>query len=129
MSFTLPAEKEYFSIGEVSRITGVRPYVLRYWESRFGLLRPARRDSGQRKFTRRDVETIGRIRELLYERRFTIEGAKKHLRQEAKKGPVQMPLELAESSAAVETLREIKKELADLLHDLKSADFPWAATI
>ncbi len=129
MSFSLPAEKEYFSIGEVSRITGVRPYVLRYWESRFGLLRPARRDSGQRKFTRRDVETIARIRELLYDRRFTIEGAKKHLRQEAKKGPVQMPLELAESAAAVETLREIKKELADLLHDLKSADFPSAATL
>ncbi|MBI4397266.1 MAG: MerR family transcriptional regulator [Elusimicrobia bacterium] len=123
MIVSLPAEKEYFSIGEVSRITGVKPYILRYWESRFGLLRPNRRESGQRKFTRRDVETICRIRELLYERRFTIEGAKKHLRQQDKKAPVQISLELAESSAAAETLKEVKKELTDILQVLRNGNY------
>ena len=119
----LPAEKEYFSIGEVGRITGVKPYILRYWEAEFGLLRPARRASGQRKFTRRDVEAIGRIRELLYERRFTIEGAKKHLREEARKGPAQISLELDDSSAALQVLKDVKKELTDILRVLKSGDY------
>ena len=118
----IPAEKEYFSIGETSRITGVKPYILRYWESKFSLIRPLRRDSGQRRFTRRDVETIGKIRELLYDRRFRIEGAKKFLRQQAKKGPEQVSLELGESAAALQCLREVKTELSALLMDLKQAD-------
>jgi DNA-binding transcriptional MerR regulator len=120
---TLPTEKDFFSIGEASRITGVKTYILRYWESKFGLLRPARRDSGQRKFARKDLETIQKIRELLYDRRFTIEGARKHLRLEAKKGSIQMPLELADSSAAVETLRDVKKEISELLRTLKSNEY------
>lgn len=125
MNPAFPPEKEFFSIGEVSRITGVKPYILRYWESVFGLLRPARRESGQRRFSRRDVETIGRIRELLYEKRFTIEGAKKHLRQEARRGPaqMQMPLELTQSAASVEILREIKKELGEVVKLLRDGDY------
>lgn len=128
MALSFPPEKEYFSIGEVSRITGIKTYVLRYWESRFGLLRPARRESGQRKFARRDVETIAQIRELLYDRRFTIEGARKYLRQQSKRGAAQMTLELAESAAAVETLRQVKKELADILRDLKNNDYSSAGS-
>jgi DNA-binding transcriptional MerR regulator len=120
---TLPTEKEFFSIGEASRITGVKTYILRYWESKIGLLRPARRDSGQRKFTRKDLETIQKIRELLYDRRFTIEGARKHLRQEAKRGPAQIPLELADSSAAIETLKDVKKDISELLRTLKSTEY------
>jgi DNA-binding transcriptional MerR regulator len=120
---TLPAEKEFFSIGEASRITGVKTYILRYWESKFGLLRPARRDSGQRKFTRRDLETIQKIRELLYDRRFTIEGARKHLRQEARRGPAQASLELSDDSAALATLREVKKEISDLLRTFKTTEY------
>jgi DNA-binding transcriptional MerR regulator len=125
----LPAEKEFYSIGEASRLTGVKPHVLRYWEASFGLIRPARRDSGQRKFTRRDLETVQRIRELLYEKRFTIEGAKKHLRHEAKKGPAQMSLELGDSAAAVEALRDVKKELSEILRALRGADFADAASL
>ncbi len=88
-----------------------------------GRLRPARRESGQRKFVRRDVETVLRIKELLYDRRFTIEGAKKHLRDMDKRGPVQRTFELDQSSAAVETLREVKKELLDVMKMLRARDF------
>ncbi len=129
MDLTLLAEKEYFSIGEVGQIAGVPPYVLRYWESRIGVLKPARRNSGQRKFTRRDVETILRIKELLYDRGFTVEGAKKHLRQTDKRGPVQRSLELADSGAAIGTLREVKKEVSDLIRILKKRDYQPAEPI
>ena len=81
-----------------------------------------RRTSGHRKFTRKDLEMIRRIRELLYERRFTVEGAKKHLRAEAKKGPAQATLEFEGASAAVQTLREVKAELAEMLDSLRDSD-------
>ena len=123
MTISLPPDQEYFSIGEVSQLTDLKPYILRYWESKFGLLHPARRESGQRKFTRRDVETIAYIRELLYDRRFTIEGAKKHLRDKAKRGPVQMSFELEDTVAAMEVLRDVKKELTGLLRDIKSQNY------
>jgi DNA-binding transcriptional MerR regulator len=125
MDFGLLTEKEFFSIGEVSRLSGTKPYVIRYWES-LGLLKPSRRDSGQRKFTRRDVETVAKIKELLYDRGFTTEGAKKYLRQQAKQGPAQIPLELEESSAAVQCLRDVKRDLTDLLRTLKTTDYKSA---
>jgi DNA-binding transcriptional MerR regulator len=115
-----PPEKEYFSIGETSRITGVKPYILRYWEREFALLRPLRRTSGHRKFTRRDLENIQRIRELLYDRRFTVEGAKKFLRAETKRGPSQPSLEFTDASAAVQALKEVKEELSSMLQSLSS---------
>ncbi len=118
----LPPDKEYFSIGETGRIAGVKPYILRYWEREFGLLRPMRRVSGHRKFTRKDLETIRRIRELLYERRFTVEGAKKFLKQEAKRGPAQASLDFEDASAAVQVLKEVKAELAEMLESLKGSD-------
>ncbi|HRY29810.1 MAG TPA: MerR family transcriptional regulator [Elusimicrobiota bacterium] len=128
MVLPFPPEKEYFSIGEAGRLTGTKPYILRYWESKFGLVRPARRESGQRKFTRQDVETIARIKELLYEKRFTIEGAKKYLRDLARRGPVQMSLELNETSAAVDTLRDVKKDITGLLKELKKRSFSSAGS-
>src|SRR3989338_4707326 len=101
VNFAVPLpEKEYFSIGETSRITGVKPYILRYWEREFSLLRPLCRTSGHRKFTRRDLESIQRIRELLYDRRFTVAGAKKHLKSEVRRGPAQASLEFGDASAA-----------------------------
>lgn len=123
MFTALPPEKEYYSIGEASRITGVKPHVLRYWEKEVPSLRPMRRTSGHRKFTRRDMETIRHLRELLYDKRLTLEGAKKLLRQEAKRGPAQAFLpEFGESSAAVQALKEVKAELSELLDLLKASD-------
>ena len=77
-------DKEFFTIGEVSRITDVPAYVLRYWESEFRILRPARRVSGQRKYIKNDVARILRVKDLLYIKKFTIAGAKKHLLSEKK---------------------------------------------
>lgn len=72
--------KLYFRIGEVSEIVGVKPYVLRYWETEFGDVRPTKSKSGQRLYKRRDVELLLMVRELLYEHRYTIDGAKQRLR-------------------------------------------------
>ncbi len=71
--------KSYFRIGEVSRILGVEPYVIRYWEAEFKTVRPIRTKSDQRLYRRKDVEALVDIRSLLYEKNFTIRGAKKQL--------------------------------------------------
>ncbi len=76
----IPDDKKYFRIGEVSRIVGVEPYVLRYWEGEFPQLRPARADSNQRTYQRNDLELLLEIKRLLYEEKLTVEGARKRLR-------------------------------------------------
>ena len=75
-------DKLFFKIGEVAELTGTKPHVLRYWESEFQILRPAKGDSGQRVYRRKDVEIVFRIRRLLYEENFTIAGAKKQLQKQ-----------------------------------------------
>ncbi len=74
-------QKLYFRIGEVANIVGVEPHVLRYWESEFRSVRPQKSARGQRIYSRRDVETLLRVKELLYAHRFTIAGAKRRLRE------------------------------------------------
>lgn len=81
-------DKLYFRIGEVSRLAGIKPYVLRYWESEFSSLGPKKSGTGQRLFRRKDVELVLEIKRLLYEKRFTIEGARKFLED---KGKVKAP--------------------------------------
>ena len=68
----IPEEKKFFRIGEVSRIIGVEPYVLRYWESEFPQIRPVRADTNQRTYQKRDLELILEIKRLLYEEKLTI---------------------------------------------------------
>ena len=82
--------KLFFKIGEVCEITDTQPYVLRYWESEFPALAPAKNSSGQRIYRRRDIETVLRIKQLLYEEGFTIAGAKKRLESEMQ-GRVETP--------------------------------------
>jgi len=72
-------DKLFYKIGEVSRIAGVEPYVLRYWESEFSFLRPRKSKSGQRIYVRKDLELVLRIKQMLYQDRFTIEGVRKRL--------------------------------------------------
>jgi DNA-binding transcriptional MerR regulator len=72
-------EKLYFRIGEVAELVGVEPHVLRYWEREFRTIRPTKSAKGQRVYSRRDVENLMRVRELLYKEGFTIAGAKKKL--------------------------------------------------
>ena len=119
MVLTAGEEKEYFSIGEASRLTQVPPYVLRYWESEFHLLRPSRRESGQRKYSRKDVETILKIKDLLYAKGFTIQGAKKSLLKEKRGGSEQLKIELEDTSAAVQVLKEAKQTLEEIVKILK----------
>jgi DNA-binding transcriptional MerR regulator len=105
----IPEDKKYFRIGEVSRIIGVRPYVLRYWESEFPQIRPHRADSKQRTYQKRDLQIILEVKRLLYEEKLTIEGARRKLR--AKRSEKQV-------SVDQEFLREIRRELQDMLKAL-----------
>ena len=72
----LEVKKLYYSIGEVSEITGLKPYVLRYWETEFSNLSPTKNPAGNRAFTEKDINTILEIKRLLYQQKFTIEGAR-----------------------------------------------------
>jgi DNA-binding transcriptional MerR regulator len=87
-------DKLYFKIGEVADIVGVKPYVLRYWESEFSMVKPAKTRSKHRLYRRKDVETLLQIKQLLHEQRFTIEGARKRLKgvQKQVRQQIEMPL-------------------------------------
>jgi len=71
-----------FRIGEVSRLTDTKPFVLRYWESEFPMLQPVKSPKGQRLYRRQDIETVLEIKRLLYDEGFTIAGARRHLREQ-----------------------------------------------
>jgi len=105
----IPAKK-YFTIKETSQITKVPAHVLRYWEKEFQLLRPIRRESGQRRYTSEHIHLIEEIKELLYKKKFTIAGAKKELLKK-KTGHRKQPTLFGDDTAAVETLKKVKKEL------------------
>src|SRR6266568_8749459 len=77
-------DKLYFRIGDVSRLAGIKPYVLRFWESEFPGLGPKKSGTGHRLYRRKDVELVLEIKRLLYEKRFTIEGARKTLETRGK---------------------------------------------
>jgi DNA-binding transcriptional MerR regulator len=113
--------KLFFKIGEVCEITDTQPYVLRYWESEFPALAPAKNSSGQRIYRRRDIETVMRIKELLYEEGFTIAGAKKRLEAELSGKAVTPanPTPAAPSDApAEEHGREMLREVRDGLREI-----------
>jgi DNA-binding transcriptional MerR regulator len=101
-------DKQYFRIGEVAKLLQVKPSVLRFWETEFRSLRPEKTRTNQRRYSRRHVEKLMQIRELLYVRRFTIEGAKRALRED---GGADVPAPGANRAALV----EIKKQLEELL--------------
>jgi len=105
----IPDDKKYFRIGEASRIVGVEPYVLRYWESEFPQLKPCRADSNQRTYQKKDLEALLSIKKLLYDEKMTIEGARQCLKRQASAGT-----EHAGSSTV-----EIKKALYEILELLR----------
>jgi len=75
-------EKDFYRIGEVSRLTDLKPFVLRYWETEFPMLEPVKSPSGHRLYRQEDVEIVLRIKRLLYDEGFTIAGARRHLREQ-----------------------------------------------
>jgi DNA-binding transcriptional MerR regulator len=105
-------EKPYFKIGEAARICGVQPYVLRYWETEFRSLRPQKTPSQQRLYRRKDVELLLQIRHLLYEKRFTIAGARARLREDGRdEAAAPGPPRVVDR----ETLRKLKQGIVELL--------------
>jgi len=112
-------DKLYFKIGEVADIVGVKPYVLRYWETEFPEIAPSKSKSKQRLYKRKEVEQILYIRELLYEEKFTIEGARKQLkslgrRSKGKEKGKQIHLPLPKSRGRRDVLKKLKKKLQEL---------------
>jgi len=106
--------KLYFKIGEVSTITGVEPYVLRYWESEFKTIKPSRTQSKQRIYRRKDVELILEIKKMLYEQKFTIAGARKRLKELKSTDKQQLKFDFQPSKDNQKALKEIKEELKAL---------------
>ena len=113
-------DKIFFKIGEVAELAGVEPYVLRYWETEFKSLCPNKNEKGQRLYKKKEVKQALDIKKLLYEEGYTIEGAKKVLRErsrKAKKGPTQLSIPY-DRDKVVEIISELKKDLRDLLKQL-----------
>jgi len=106
-------DKPFFKIGEAARLCALKPYVLRYWETEFGSLKPQKTRSGQRLYRRQDVELLLRIRHLLYDQRFTIEGARTRLRELGHDEAAAAPLPAPE--VGVETMRKIKQAVIELI--------------
>jgi DNA-binding transcriptional MerR regulator len=107
------AEKLYYRIGEVEALTGVPAYVLRYWESEFKLLRPKKNPAGQRVYRQRELDLVRRIKTLLYDERLTLEGAKKRLLAESRRGTEQLELGIREAQYA-DALRRVRDRLLAL---------------
>jgi DNA-binding transcriptional MerR regulator len=108
-------DKKLYKIGEVCRIADVQPYVLRYWETEFPALAPNKSGGGQRLYTQREIDTILRIKQLLYTEGFTIAGAKKKLDESADGAVDAVPID---DSAARKALLDVKRELNAILHML-----------
>lgn len=112
-------DKLYFKIGEVADLLGVEPYVLRYWETEFTQLTPKKSGTGHRLYRRKDVELLLKIKHLLYEKRFTIEGARQALQGSSKQGKVRPVKRAQQELFSDERLPEIRRELAEILQLLK----------
>jgi len=103
-------DKMYFKISEVSKLTGLEPYILRYWETEFKMIKPMRTKTNQRLYRKKDLELIFRIKQMLYGEGFTIAGTRKKLEGESVKEPEQLDLNLEEKKY-LNLLITVKKEL------------------
>ncbi|HEX9295200.1 MAG TPA: MerR family transcriptional regulator [Polyangiaceae bacterium] len=110
--------KLYFRIGEVANAVGVETHVLRYWETEFRSIRPQKSSRGQRVYSRRDVETLMRVKELLYDRGFTIAGARKQLRDGGIEPREPADPALRDAARMRTAMLDIRKEIVALLETL-----------
>jgi DNA-binding transcriptional MerR regulator len=109
-------DKLYFRIGEVATLCHLPAYVLRFWESEFPQLKPVKSSTGQRMYRKRDVESVLRIKQLLYEQGFTINGARQQLRAEIKSDKTQAAIPFPTHSAPeLQNIRQGLREILDLL--------------
>lgn len=109
-------QKAYYSIGEVCDLTGLKPHVLRYWEEQFTVLSPRKNRAGNRVYRPKDIEVILLLKHLLYEERFTIEGAQKRLTELRREGDLE---EERQDVLSPEVLTAMKEELRALLRVLE----------
>ncbi|HXL14512.1 MAG TPA: MerR family transcriptional regulator [Methylomirabilota bacterium] len=117
---SIPAGRLYYSISEVSDMIGVKPHVLRYWETQFKMLRPKKGRGGARMYRKRDVEILFEVKQLLYDHRFTIAGARRKLLDD-RASKEQMELTFARTDRE-EMLRGLRRDLEGLLSLLQSAN-------
>lgn len=103
--------KPFYKIGEVAKLLDVKPHVLRYWESEFPTLKPKKNPSGQRIYSREDIETLVEIQNLLYNERYTISGARQMLARQ----PVHSPPETVMTETVPQALADLKKHVSELL--------------
>src|SRR5438270_3429861 len=114
-------DKLYFRVGEVATLCRLPAYVLRFWESEFPQLKPVKSSTGQRMYRKRDVESVLRIKQLLYEQGFTIAGARQQLRAETKTDKTQAAIPFPTQSAAeIQHIRQGLREILDLLSTRKT---------
>jgi DNA-binding transcriptional MerR regulator len=111
-------DKLFFRIGEVSSMLGLEAYVLRYWETEFPSLSPKKSGTGHRLYRRKDVELLLKIKHLLYEKRFTIDGARQYLQAETKAASIRDSKQ-EQQVLFQDPLPEIRRELAEILKMLK----------
>jgi DNA-binding transcriptional MerR regulator len=111
----------YYSIAEVSQITGIKPYVLRFWETEFPELHPAKNSAGNRIYRKADIKAVFMIKRLLYDDKYTIDGARQRLKQIKNENDPQLNLFFKEVKQE-ELLRELYQGLFDLLEILNKSD-------
>ena len=110
--------QEFFSIGEVCELTELKPHVLRYWESQFRFLSPAKNRSGNRVYQRREVELIQLVKHLLYTEKYTIDGARQKIDEFRKGGTLKVA---ARDALSAETLAELEADLEQLVKVIEGA--------
>jgi DNA-binding transcriptional MerR regulator len=116
---SLPAGRLYYSISEVSDLVGVKPHVLRYWETQFKMLRPKKGRGGARMYRKRDVETLFEIKQLLYDQRFTIAGARRQILdgKAEEREQIELPFSKLDREEMVRSLKKDMEGLLTLLRD------------
>ncbi len=114
-------DKLFYKIGEVSKITGVESYVLRYWETEFSFLRPRKNKSGQRVYIKKDLELILHLKRLLHQERYTIEGVRKKFGEGTLKlsePKEDFEVNTEDSKSPAEIIEVVKKKLRDILNQI-----------
>jgi len=111
--------QEFFSIGEVCELTGLKAHVLRYWESQFRFLSPAKNRSGNRVYQRKEIELILLVKHLLYTEKYTIDGARQKLHEHRKAGELR---QVSRAALGIETLASLEQELRELLRVLETEE-------
>ena len=116
--------QEFFSIGEVCALTDLKPHVLRYWESQFRFLNPAKNRSGNRVYKSREVELIMLVKHLLYTEKYTIDGARQRIEEQRRAGSLRTE---ARAALDVQMLRDLERQLQAIVRVLDGTDAPTTA--